>query len=186
MSITLSNLAFSGTNTHEVPTKATSSGQRFNTTTGYGGTVFWTTTVTTAPASYMLYYEVFYWNSSRSAWQLYDRAPVTVTDSVGTHNHFVDFAAQIVNGAVNLPSGTFAIKGFIVLNAGTGASPIFGAILGEAVIYQVGNAMSVMMPKMPLPTPINDPLPHAGDVPPIDHPELPPSGPVGPGGLGTY
>jgi hypothetical protein len=36
----------------------------------------------------------------------------------------------------------------------------------------------------PLPKPQPAPGPYPGDDPPIDHPELPPSGPVGPGSRG--
>jgi hypothetical protein len=51
--------------------------------------------------------------------------------------------------------------------------------LGAAVLHPTVSVISA--DDDPLPDPEPSPGPYPGNDPPIDHPELPPSGPVGPG-----
>jgi hypothetical protein len=149
---------------------------------GYCGNLKWTSTVTGGSYSYIVCYQVSYRNTNTSEWQVYDSDYVSVTDPVGTQTRYIDFWADMVCGSVNIAAGEYNIRAWICdYNSGTGKVTAVKSTSAATYRFHYNDTVD----DDPLPDPEPSPGPYPGDNPPIDHPELPPSGPVGPGAVGS-
>lgn len=177
MSITFSNYSVASSNAHSSKTCATSPyNPAFNGSQGYYcGSCLFVTSVSGFSSSFYVYYEIHRWNTGTLAWDLYDEAAVSGTDGNGTHHHAVDFF------------GPTAANGMYCITCWVGEKDGSGHFTSNIVkMNQMFVSRGTSYTGDPLPRPEPSPGPYPGDDPPIDHPELPPSGPVGPGALQTW
>lgn len=174
--VSITNLGVSASNAHSGQACATTpTNPTFKSTNGYCGTIAWVSAVSDGTVNYHAYYEVYRYNTATSAWDLYDEDHVAVSEADGTRHHAIDFFGPTAAG-----TSVYVIRAWIYTVTGLGKVGVIKATSANTYVVHKGYAGD------PLPKPEPNPGPYPGDDPPIDHPELPPSGPVGPGALQTW
>jgi hypothetical protein len=139
---------------------------------GYVGTFSWSysTSGGTDSVQAVVVYQAYLYDTTVDAWTIYDAGVVTdwyPANAFGTS--YIDFFA-----GDGIPEGAFKLNAWVCTGTTTRINAVLGGSNGE---YVIASAFD----DDPMPDPEPSPGPYPGDNPPITHPELPPTGPIGPG-----
>lgn len=152
---------------------------------GYCGTLRWDTNVTNGPAYYTVCYQVDHRNPTSGAWELWGTDYIHASDANGVHHHALDFFAEVSGGIVQLPDeSTFNIRAWVGSYDPANPYHVVGVIGGSAGLWMIHKYVYGYTDNTIAPEP--SPGPYPGDDPPIDHPEIGPFRPVGPGALQSW
>lgn len=134
---------------------------------GYLGTFYYDYAITGGTANFVIQWEVYSYDTTTEAWSLYQAAPLAQSAS-GDGTAYIDFYAN----PDSLPPGaTYQMVAWVF----SGSTSYLDTELsgGDPYLVSIGGTF-------PMPGAMDTSTP-PGDDPPITHPELPPTGPVGPG-----
>lgn len=133
----------------------------------YGGTLGWNFNLggTSGGLTYYMVYDVRLWNTTTSAWDVVTAGAMEFSETSGSSgSHTVDWYVQ--SGATH---GNYAITAWLV-----DTTNVARFIVAYLPYYVLTHHPSFTPPPYQY-------RPPPGDDPPLTQPELPPTGPVGPG-----